>query len=246
MVNCCCYCYFLSSLVVQMIKDPPAMWETWARSWVGKIPWRRERLPTPVFLPGESSWTEEPGGLQSMGLQTVGHNWVTKYTCGVIFITTLCQALCLILAKNNPCPQGAQSHRTDINNVKQSLCGLCTYEILWKEAPRREQGQPLWGAHSWSVSKRRLFQPHCLIQLCRPLKCEHFTHTCLRSAFWSIFFLLWIAIIFTPPRFYIFRRSYIYPMLLSPIQSSPTKSNTTQPNSTQPNPYNQSLFFEIC
>ena len=30
--------------------------------------------PTPVFLPGDSPWTEEPGGLQSIGLQTVGHN----------------------------------------------------------------------------------------------------------------------------------------------------------------------------
>ena len=29
--------------------------------------------PTPVFLPRESPWTEEPGGLQSMGLQRVGH-----------------------------------------------------------------------------------------------------------------------------------------------------------------------------
>ena len=34
--------------------------------WVGKIPWRRDRLPTPVFLPGEFPWTEEPGGLQFM------------------------------------------------------------------------------------------------------------------------------------------------------------------------------------
>ena len=34
-----------------------------------KIPWRRAWQPTPVFLPGESPWTEEPGGLQSMGLQ---------------------------------------------------------------------------------------------------------------------------------------------------------------------------------
>ena len=33
--------------------------------WVGKIPWRRAWQPTPVFLPGESPWTEEPGGLQS-------------------------------------------------------------------------------------------------------------------------------------------------------------------------------------
>ena len=30
---------------------------------VGKIPWRRKWKPTPVFLPGESPWTEEPGGL---------------------------------------------------------------------------------------------------------------------------------------------------------------------------------------
>ena len=36
--------------------------------WVGKIPWRREWQPTPVFLPGEFPLTEEPGELQSMGL----------------------------------------------------------------------------------------------------------------------------------------------------------------------------------
>ena len=36
--------------VAQMVKNLPAMWETW----VGKIPWRREWQPTPVFLPGES------------------------------------------------------------------------------------------------------------------------------------------------------------------------------------------------
>ena len=35
--------------------------------WVGKIPWRRAWHPTPVFLPGESPRTEEPGGLQSRG-----------------------------------------------------------------------------------------------------------------------------------------------------------------------------------
>ena len=31
--------------------------------WVEKIPWRRAWQPTPVFFPGESSWTEEPGWL---------------------------------------------------------------------------------------------------------------------------------------------------------------------------------------
>ena len=47
-------------------------------SWVGKMPWRRERLSIPVFLPGESPWTEEPDGLQSVGSERVRHNWATK------------------------------------------------------------------------------------------------------------------------------------------------------------------------
>ena len=49
--------------------------------WVGKIPWRRAWKPTPVFLLGESPWTEDPGGLQSMGSQRVRHNWETKHIC---------------------------------------------------------------------------------------------------------------------------------------------------------------------
>ena len=40
----------------------------------GKIPWRRPWQPTPVFLPGESPWTEVPGGLQSTGSQKVGQD----------------------------------------------------------------------------------------------------------------------------------------------------------------------------
>ena len=39
---------------------------------LGRFPWRRAWQPTPVFLPGEFPWTEEPGGLQSMGSQRVG------------------------------------------------------------------------------------------------------------------------------------------------------------------------------
>jgi len=42
--------------------------------WIGKIPRRRAWQPTPVFSPGESPWTEEPGGLQSIVLQKVGHD----------------------------------------------------------------------------------------------------------------------------------------------------------------------------
>ena len=61
-------CYEWASLEAQMVKNMPAMQETWV-----EISWRRAWQPTSVLLPGESPWTEEPGGLQSMGLQTVGH-----------------------------------------------------------------------------------------------------------------------------------------------------------------------------
>ena len=48
--------------------------------WVGKIPWRKAWQPIPVFLPGESPWTEEPGEGHSLW----GHSeldtteWATK------------------------------------------------------------------------------------------------------------------------------------------------------------------------
>ena len=41
-------------------------------------PWRRKWQPISVFLPGESPWTEETDGLQSMRSQRVGHDWTTK------------------------------------------------------------------------------------------------------------------------------------------------------------------------
>ena len=45
--------YSCVSLVFQMIKNLPAMQETWVNPWVGKIPWRRKCKPTLAFLPGK-------------------------------------------------------------------------------------------------------------------------------------------------------------------------------------------------
>ena len=39
----------------------------------GRFPWNRKWQPTSVFLPGKIPYTEEPGGLQSLGSQRVGH-----------------------------------------------------------------------------------------------------------------------------------------------------------------------------
>ena len=48
--------------------------------WVGKISWRRAWQPIPIYLPGESPWTGEPSGLQSMGSQRVRHDYATKHS----------------------------------------------------------------------------------------------------------------------------------------------------------------------
>ena len=123
--------YSWISLVAQLVKNCLQWGRPGFDTWVGKIPWRREQLPTPVFWPGEfhglcsqtqlshflfqmalvvknpqnrrhkrqqaqspyqedpmedgmaihSSilaqkilWTEEPGRLQSIGLQGIGHH----------------------------------------------------------------------------------------------------------------------------------------------------------------------------
>ena len=70
--------YSWASLVVQRVKNLPALRETWFDPWIGKIPWRRAWQPTPVFLPEESPQTEKPGGLQSMGSQRVRYDSAIK------------------------------------------------------------------------------------------------------------------------------------------------------------------------
>ena len=42
--------YSGASLVAQLVKNPPAMQETPFDSWVGKMCWKRDKLPTPVLL----------------------------------------------------------------------------------------------------------------------------------------------------------------------------------------------------
>ena len=58
----------------QTAKNLLAMRETGVQALGWENSRRRAWQPTPVFLPGESPWTEQPGRLQSMGLQRVGHD----------------------------------------------------------------------------------------------------------------------------------------------------------------------------
>ena len=63
--------YSWASLVAQLAKNPPAMWETWVQSLDWEDPLAKEKATYSSILAWRIPWTEEPDGLQSMGSQRV-------------------------------------------------------------------------------------------------------------------------------------------------------------------------------
>ena len=63
-----------ASLVAQMVKRLPAMQETWVQSLGPEDPLEKEMATHSSTLAWRIPWTDEPGGLQSTGLQRVSHN----------------------------------------------------------------------------------------------------------------------------------------------------------------------------
>ena len=66
--------YYCASWVAQRITNLPAKQETQIRSLGGEDPLENEMATYSSILVWTIPWTEEPGGLQSMGLQRVGHD----------------------------------------------------------------------------------------------------------------------------------------------------------------------------
>ena len=66
--------HFTSLQVAQMVKNLPVMQETWVQS-LGREDPLEKIMATHSSIPAwRIPWTEEPGRLQSMGLQRAGHN----------------------------------------------------------------------------------------------------------------------------------------------------------------------------
>ena len=63
-----------------MVKNPLAMQEIWVQ-FLGQEDFLEEGMAThSSILAWKTPWTEEPGGLHSMGSQRVGHNSVTEHS----------------------------------------------------------------------------------------------------------------------------------------------------------------------
>ena len=72
--------YANSSLVGQTVKNLQAMCDTWVQSLGWEDPLEKEMATHAGILAWKVPRTEEPGGLQSMGLQRVRHDWVANNT----------------------------------------------------------------------------------------------------------------------------------------------------------------------
>ena len=68
------YFIILTSLVAQMVKHLSTMRETWVRSLGQEDPLEKEMAIHSSTIAQKIPWTEEPGRLQSMGSQRVGHD----------------------------------------------------------------------------------------------------------------------------------------------------------------------------
>ena len=70
-MNCSDY---WASLIAQLVKNLPAMQETWVQSLGWDDPLEKRMATHSSMLAWRIPWTEEPGRLQSMGLQRVGYD----------------------------------------------------------------------------------------------------------------------------------------------------------------------------
>ena len=65
--------FIRASLVARLEKNLPAIWETWVQSLDWEDPLEKGKATHSSILAWRIPWTEEPGGLQSIGSQSVGH-----------------------------------------------------------------------------------------------------------------------------------------------------------------------------
>ena len=117
------YTLLTASLVAQMIKNLPVMQETQVWS-LGHEDFLEKRMAIhSSILAWRSPWTEEPGGLQSMGPQRVGHDWA---------VNTIYTLLEKAMAPHS---------------------STLTWKILWMEEPGRLQSMgSLRVRHDWAAS----------------------------------------------------------------------------------------------
>ena len=125
----------LASLVAQMVKCLPTMRETQVRSLGREDPLEKAMAPLSSTLAWKIPWTEEPGRLQSTGLQRVGHNWATSLSLSFTWYDVFKAGLCYIICQYfTPFCGWKIFHCRDKSHLPISSWGTSGFSVLgWYE-----------------------------------------------------------------------------------------------------------------
>ena len=160
-----------------MVKNLPTMWETWVCSLGWEDPLEKGMATHSSMLVWTVPWIEEPGGLQSTGLQRVRHDWWLRHThCkhGIRNVLLTVQVFPFANGSDfsrNKFVIGKNSHwvfmrnlsnsrniqkclRPEISQVMYIHWGGAVRDLLWE-----------WGKY-WSSYLYLLLKYHLLISMC--------------------------------------------------------------------------------
>ena len=102
-----------ASLVAQTVKNLPAVRMTWIRSLGWEDPLEKGMATHSSILAWRIPWTEEPGRLQSMGLQRVRHDWAT------------------FIPVNTTSPEGERTQK--MNNILRLSASISSFLVISKK-----------------------------------------------------------------------------------------------------------------
>ena len=136
-------------------------WKTcWFDPWVGKIPWRKEMVTHSSILAWRIPWTEEPGGLQSIGLQRVNttehtHTHSIWWLHGIALKTW---------------PHSPKCWNMNVNIHACSYLPLLQFtinQITWESNPVKDLHAP--SSATWAARSPLFCSPSFSIELLKPM-----------------------------------------------------------------------------
>ena len=137
----------ISHLVAQTVKHLPAMWETQVQFLGQEDPLEKEMAIHSSTLAWKIPWME-PDRLQSMGSQSVGHNWATSLSLSFHFQTQWCHPAISSSVAPFSCPQSLPAWESFPMSQLFTWGGQSTgVSALASFLPKKSQG---WSSSEWT------------------------------------------------------------------------------------------------
>ena len=156
-----------------MVKCLPTMWKTRVRSLGWEDPLEKEMATHSSILAWKIPWTEEPGRLQFMGLQRVGHDWETSLHYLLSWAISLGMSTAFQIESLFP-PLEKKKKRywlpvlTTCPNLGEHRCQSNCRQILGKDYCVRDMRSPSAGPHtckSFLLEFQQFFRLNSLLKL---------------------------------------------------------------------------------